>query len=119
MIKKIDETETSVESSLTTVKLKRSFTPTLNVALSYTLNYSNELFEIAGAASISSNQFTHKDDSGVLRTDCSLQDSNGIMQVFRTLGASRVTVANNVGTVTYNTGKIALTTFAPVTISDG
>ena len=41
------------------------------------------------------------------------------MQVFRTLGASRVTVANNVGTVTYNTGKIALTTFAPVTISDG
>tara|TARA_B100000959_G_C14989861_1_gene627331 strand:+ start:2606 stop:4492 length:1887 start_codon:yes stop_codon:yes gene_type:complete len=119
MVKKIDETESSIESSLTTVKLKRSFTPTLNVALSYTLNYSNELFQIAGAASISSTQFSHRDDSDVLRTSCSLQDSNGVMQVYRTVGASRVTVANNVGSVTYGSGKVALTTFAPVVISDG
>ena len=77
-------------------------------ALSYTLNYSNELFQITGAASISSTEFSHNDDSGVLRTGCAIQDSNGVMQIFRTVGADRVTVANNVGTVTYNIGKVAL-----------
>ena len=119
MVKKIDETESSIESSLTTIKLKRTFTPTLATALSYTLNYSNELFEITGAASVSSTQFSHNDDGGVLRTGCALQDSNGVMQIFRTVGADRVTVANNVGTVTYGSGKLALTSFAPVVISDG
>ena len=119
MVKKIDETEPSIESSLTTIKLKRTFTPTLATALSYTLNFSNELFEIAGAASISSTEFSHLDDGGTLRIGCSLQDSNGVMQIFRTVGADRVTVANNVGTVAYGSGKIALTSFAPVVISDG
>ena len=41
------------------------------------------------------------------------------MQIFRTVGAARVTVANNVGTVTYGSGKLALTSFAPVVIADG
>ena len=119
MVKKIDETEPSIESSLTTIKLKRTFTPTLATALSYTLNFSNELFEISGAASISSTEFSHLDDGGTLRIGCSLQDSNGVMQIFRTVGADRVTVANNVGIVTYGSGKVALTSFAPVVISDG
>ena len=119
MIKKVDETEASIESSLTTVKLKRSFIPTLNVSLSYTLNYSNEIYNIEGISSITSTQFSHKDDSDVLRTGCSLQDSNGVVQIYRTLGASKVTVANNVGSITYPTGKIALTSFAPTVITDG
>ena len=41
LIKKIDETETAIESSLNTVKLRRTFSPTLNTASSYTLKYSN------------------------------------------------------------------------------
>ena len=43
LIKKIDETESAVESSLTSVKLKGTFTPTLNVSSSYTLKFSNQI----------------------------------------------------------------------------
>ena len=41
------------------------------------------------------------------------------MQVYRTSGADKIVVANNVGTVTYGTGKIALSNFKPLEITDG
>ena len=119
LLKKIDETESSIESSLTTVKLRRTFTPTLNVATSYTLKFSNEIPIVSGVPQISSTQFSHNDDVGILRTDCSLQDSNGVLQVFRTSGADRIVVANNVGTVTYASGNVALTTFKPTALNAG
>ncbi len=120
MIKQIDETETSIESSLTSVKLRREITPILGSSTSYTLKFSNEIKHDSNTdISISSTRFSHNDDNGTLREDCELQDDNGILQVFRTSGADRVVVANNVGTVTYGTGVVALTSFAPTAISDG
>ena len=121
MIKKIDETETAIESSLNTVKLRRTFTPTLNTASSYTLKYSNEIYHpfTDYTGSIDSTQFSHYDDDTILRTSCALQDSNGTMQVYRTSGADKIVVANNVGTVTYASGKIALSNFKPIIITDG
>jgi len=119
LIKKIDETESAVESSLTSVKLKRTFTPTLNVSSSYTLKFSNQIPVVNGVAQLSSTQFSHEDDNGILRTGCELQDTNGTLQVFRTSGADRIVVANNVGTIEYASGNVALTTFKPTAIADG
>ena len=120
MIKQIDETETSIESSLTSIKLRREITPILGSSTSYTLKFSNEIKHDSNTdISISSTRFSHNDDNGTLREDCELQDDDGILQVFRTSGADRVVVANNVGTVTYGTGVVALTSFAPTAISDG
>ena len=119
LIKKIDETESAIESSLTTVKLRRTFTPALNVASSYTLKFSNKIPVVSGVAQISSTQFSHNDDSGILRTSCALQDSNGVLQVYRTSGADRIVVANNVGVVSYTSGNVALTTFKPTAITSG
>jgi len=121
LIKKIDETETAIESSLNTVKLRRTFPPTLNTASSYTLKYSNEIYHpfTNYVGSIDSTQFSHYDDDAILRIACALQDSNGIMQVYRTSGADKIVVANNVGTVTYGSGKIALSNFKPIIITDG
>ena len=119
LIKKIDETESSIESSLTTVKLRRTFTPTLNVSTSYTLKFSNKIPTVSGVAQVSSTQFSHYDDSGILRTSCALQDSNGVLQVYRTSGTDRIIVANNVGAVSYTSGNVALTTFKPTAITSG
>ena len=38
------------------------------------------------------------------------------MQVYRTSGADRILVANNIGTVTYGTGKVAVTNFKPAAV---
>ena len=115
----MDETESAVESSLTSVKLKRTFTPTLNVSSSYTLKFSNQIPVVNGVAQLSSTQFTHEDDNGIIRTGCELQDTNGTLQVFRTSGADRIVVANNVGTIAYASGNVALTSFKPTAIADG
>ena len=53
VMKKIDESETSIESSLSTVKLKRIFVPSLNVSSSYTLSYSSEIFHYGNVMSSS------------------------------------------------------------------
>jgi hypothetical protein len=45
-----------------------------------------------------------------------MQDSNGIIQVYRTSGLNRILVDNDVGTMTYGSGKLALLGFAPVAI---
>ena len=120
LIKQIDETETSIESSLTSVNLRRTFAPTLGTPTSYTLKFSNQIkHESNTDVSISSTRFSHTDDNGTLRTECELQDDDGILQVFRTSGATRVVVANNVGTVNYTSGQVSLTTFAPNAIADG
>ena len=120
LIKQIDQTETAIESSLTSVKLRRSFTPTLGVSSSYSLKFSNEIKNESNTdISISSTEFSHEDDSGIGRTSCALQDKDGILQVYRTSGVDRVVVANNVGTVSYTDGIVALTSFAPTSIADG
>ena len=120
LIQQIDQTETSIESSLTSVKLRREITPILGASTSYTLKFSNEIKHDSNTdISISSTRFSHNDDNGTLREDCELQDDDGTLQVFRTSGADRVVVANNVGSVTYGTGIVALTSFAPTAISDG
>ena len=121
LIKKIDESETSIESSLSTVKLKRVIIPVLNVASSYNLKYSNEIFHPYNdyVDSVTSTEFSHNDESDTLQTTCNIQDSNGVLQVYRTVGTDRIIVANNVGTVAYGTGVVALAGFKPVTITDG
>ena len=120
MTKQIDETENSIESSLTSITLRRSIAPVLGTPTSYSLKFSNEIkHESNTDVSISSTRFSHSDDNGTLRTDCELQDDNGILQVFRTSGATRVVVANNVGTVNYTSGLVALTSFNPTAITDG
>ena len=121
LIKKIDESETSIESSLSTVKLKKIFVPSLNVSSSYTLKYNNEIFHpyTDYVDSVTSTEFAHFDADDTLRTGCNLQDANGVMQVYRTTGDTRIIVANNVGTVTYGSGVVALAGFKPVSIGDG
>ena len=121
LVKKIDESETSIESSLSTVKLRRVIVPALNVSTSYTLSYSNEIFHPYNeyVDAVTSTEFSHYDENNTLQTPCNIQDSNGVLQVYRTTGITRVVVANNVGTVTYGSGVVALAGFKPITITDG
>ena len=88
---------------------------------SYTLSYSNEIYHPYDdyVDSITSTEFSHYDADDNLRTGCNLQDANGVLQVYRTTGATRILVANNVGTVNYSTGVVSLAKFKPTAIGDG
>ena len=118
LIKKIDESEISVKSNQTSVSIKRYLYPLLGSSSSYTLKFSNEVYHPSNTfwGSVTSEDFSYNDTANTLWTGCRLQDSNGTIQVYRTSGLNRIIVDNDVGTITYGSGKLALLGFAPVAI---
>ena len=65
---------------------------------------------------VTSSEFSYNDSVNTLWTACKLQDANGVVQVYRTSGEDRIVVNNNVGTITYLSGKIELKSFQPIAI---
>jgi hypothetical protein len=52
-------------------------------------------------------------------SNCLLEDNNGIIRIYRTLGVENIAVSVNAGTINYATGKVILTNFAPTAFNDG
>jgi len=118
LIKKIDESEISVKSNQTNISIKRYMYPLLGSSSAYTLKFSNEVYHPSNTfwGAVTSGDFSYRDTANTLWTGCKMQDSNGIIQVYRTSGLNRILVDNDVGTMTYGSGKLALLGFAPVAI---
>ena len=118
LIQAIDEAEVSIKSNQTSVTIKRLLYPALGSSAAYTLPFSNQIYHPANNfwGAITSSEFSYRDSVNTLWTGCRLQDDNGVLQVYRSSGDERILVDNNVGEVTYLTGKVALTSFKPVAI---
>ena len=118
LIQAIDEAEVSIKSNQTSVTIKRLLYPALGSSAAYTLPFSNQIYHPANNfwGAITSSEFSYRDSVNTLWTGCRLQDDNGVLQVYRSSGDERILVDNNVGNVTYLTGKVALTSFKPVAI---
>ena len=118
LIKKIDESEISVKSNQTSIAIKRYFYPLLGSSSAYDLKFSNEIYHPSNTfwGSITSGDFSYRDSANTLWTGCRMQDSNGVIQVYRTSGQDRIIVDNNIGSVTYSTGKMELLSFNPIAI---
>jgi len=118
LVKEIDEAEVSIKSNQTSIGIKRYLYPLLGSSEAYTLKFSNEIYhpdnDFWGA--VSSGEFSYRDSANTLWIECRLQDANGVMQVYRTSGQERIVVDSDVGTCTYNTGKMSLVGFYPIAI---
>jgi len=119
LIKIIDEAEVSVKSNQTSLQLKRLLYPTIGSSEAYTLPFSNQIYHPSNTfwGAVTSSTFSYRDSAETLWDECRLQDSNGIVQVYRPSGEDRIVVDNNVGTLTYLTGKMSLSSFHPIAIS--
>jgi len=118
LIQSIDEAEVSIKSNQTSITIKRLLYPALGSSAAYTLPFSNQIYHPANNfwGAITSSEFSYRDSVNTLWTGCRLQDDDGVLQVYRSSGDERILVDNNVGDVTYLTGKVALTSFKPVAI---
>lgn len=118
LVKHIDGAEVSVKSNQTSVSIKRLFYPLLGSSSAYTLPFSNEIYHPSNTfwGSVTSEEFSYRDNANTLWGGCRLQDTNGTVQVYRTVGTDRIIVSNDVGNVHYGSGKVSLTAFAPVAI---
>ena len=119
----IDNTDTSILSNITKVKLYKYITPTLNEGLKYTLNFNNAFFNphsghnSSAGGIVSSTGFKINDDLS-LNEHFLDDDGAGNLRVYYLNGTVRVYTSSAYGTVNYTTGQIVLTSAHITSISN-
>jgi len=121
--KNIDATDSSILSNVTTVKLYKTFTPTLNSALKYTISYNNAFYnphsehnKSAGGI-VSSTGFKINDDSSANEHFLD-DDGSGIIRAYYLVSGVRTYTDSTFGTIDYTNGEIILTAAHLTSISN-
>ena len=120
--KAIDDTDTSILSNITTLKIRKEFTPTLNSSTLYNIYFRNALYNPhnehnkAGGGILESTGFKVDGDT----TNEMFLDDDGAGNVRRYYIVSGVrTYANNTqGTINYSTGQVTLNSLNIASISN-
>jgi hypothetical protein len=109
----IDNTDTSIVSNITTIKVRKNFTPILNTSSRYDIYFRNSLYNpVSGYNSVNggileSTGFKISGDStNIFYLD---DDGAGNIRRYRLIGSVRTYVNNTQGTINYTTGQIILT----------
>jgi len=119
----IDDSDTSILSNITKVKMYKFITPTLSEGLKYTLSFNNAFFNphsghnSAAGGIISSTGFKINNDNS-LNEHFLDDDGNGNVRVYYLNGTTRVYTSSTFGTVNYTTGEIILTSANITSISN-
>ena len=121
--KNIDATDTSILSNVTTVKMYKNFTPTLNSAIQYTISYNNAFYnphsehnKTAGGI-VSSTGFKINDDSSANEHFLD-DDGAGIIRAYYLVSGTRTYTDSTYGTINYTTGEIILTSAHLTSVSN-
>ena len=107
----IDDANTSILSNITTLKLRKPFTPSLSTSTNYTVNFSNALYNphsghnTSSGGILSSTGFKVANDSNVYFFD---DDGEGNVRRYYLVGSVRTYTDNTAGTINYSTGAIAI-----------
>ena len=123
LIEDINGADTSILSNITTLKLYKYFTPTLNSAVKYTLSFNNALYNphsghnADAGGIISSTGFKINDDSSANEHFLD-DDGEGILRAYYLSGTTRVYTDSTYGTVNYTTGEVILTSAHLTSISN-
>ena len=120
----IDTCERSILSSELTLSMYKEFDLQLGQSSRYVINFSNSIskqtvgrlssFGYGQGGAITSGAFTFQGFP-----NCLLEDNNGTLRVFRRVEQNIFGVAQNVGTINYDTGQIILNDFNPTAIAAG
>ena len=111
LLETIDDSDTSILSNITTLKLRKPFTPSLSTSTNYTVNFSNALYNphsghnTSSGGILSSTGFKVANDSNVYFFD---DDGEGNVRRYYLVGSVRTYTDNTAGTINYSTGAIAI-----------
>ena len=119
----INNADPSILSNITTVKLYKFITPTLNEGLKYTLSFNNAFYNphsghnSTGGGVVSSTGFKINDDNSTNEHFLD-DDGAGIIRVYYLSGTTRIYTSSTFGTIDYTTGEIILTSAHITSISN-
>ena len=108
----IDETDSSILSNTTTIKIHKFFTPTTGSSQTYTINFSNALYNPHSGHNTESNGILQstgfKIDGDTDNEYFVNDDGKGNVRLYYISGGVNVYTNNTLGTVDYATGKVTL-----------
>ena len=106
----IDDADTSILSNITTLRIRKSFTPILSSSTNYTVYLSNPLYNphtghksMEGGILSSTGFKVNGDATNVYFFD---DDGSGNLRRYYLVGSVRTYVDNSAGTINYSTGQI-------------
>jgi len=108
----IDDTDESILSNVTTVQLRKSFTPTLGSSQKYSIAFSNALYNphsghaMAGGGILSSTGF--KIDGNTTDVFFLDDDGNGNVRRYKMDGSARSYANSTQGTIDYSSGLVEI-----------
>ena len=118
----IDDTDTSIISNITTIKIRKEFTPTLNSSTRYNIYFRNSLYNpVSGYNSVNGGILESTgfkisgDTTNVFFLD---DDGAGNIRRFRLVGSVRTYANNTQGTINYTTGQITITSLSVSSIEN-
>ena len=108
----VDNTDTSIVSNITTLKIRKEFTPTINVSTRYDVYFRNALYNphsghnsAAGGILTSTGFKIDGDTSTIFFLD---DDGQGNIRRYSLSGSTRVYDNNTQGTIDYTTGQVTI-----------
>lgn len=113
----IDETDTSIIGSDTSIILEKRVEVLQNATGSYEFNYYNAINhpEDGFKPVVSSNEFTYLYNGNAV--SCFLDDDGfGKLRIFTIVNGQKTIVVSNIGSIDYTTGKCSLVDLSPISI---
>ena len=118
----IDNTDTSIVSNITTIKIRKQFSPTLNSSTKYDIYFRNSLYNPVSGYNASQGGILESSGfkvSGDTTNTYFLDDDGaGNIRRYRFLGGTRSYINNTQGTINYSTGQITLNSLNITTIEN-
>jgi hypothetical protein len=110
--KLIDDTDPSILSNITTVKIQKSLTATLNTATKYVIDFTNALYHPHAGHNAMMGGITETTGFTIVGNSNTMylnDDGNGTLRMYYLVGGTTRTYVNeNVGTIDYNTGVLTI-----------
>jgi len=117
----IDDTDPSILSNITTLKIRKSFTPTLSASTRYDIYFRNALHNphsghnTAAGGIMSTTGFKEPNDDKVYFLD---DDGQGNVRKYYLVGSVRTYTNNTQGTINYSTGQITINSLTVASIEN-
>jgi hypothetical protein len=120
--KNIDDSDVSILSNITKVKMYKFITPTLNSGLKYTLSFNNAFYNPHSGHNTGAGGVVSSTGFKILGDDTNEHflddDGAGNIRVYYLSGTTRIYTSSTYGTIDYTTGEIILTSSNITSISN-
>jgi hypothetical protein len=117
----IDDVDTSILSNVTSLKIRKTFTPTLSSSTRYDIYFRNGIFnphtghKSGTGGVITTSGFKVPNDTNVYYLD---DDGSGNIRRYYFVGSVRTYVNNTQGTVNYTTGQITVNSLTVASVEN-